>query len=144
MKAMMMFRSGEPLHLETVADPEPGPGQILIRVEACGLCRTDLHILDGDLKHPKLPLIPGHEIVGRVVRWGAGVSGFKADIRVGAPWLGSTCGSCSYCLDDHENLCDFGAFTGYGLNDGYAEYCTPMRATAFRLILLRTQPCLRH
>lgn len=124
MKAMVFNRPGDRLRLETVADPEPGPGQILLRVEACGVCRTDLHILDGDLKHPKLPLIPGHEIVGRVVRWGVGVNGFRTDMRVGVPWLGSTCGSCSYCLDEQENLCDFAAFTGYDLNGGYAEYCT--------------------
>lgn len=124
MKAMVFHQPGERLSLEAVADPEPGPGQVLLRVEACGVCRTDLHILDGDLKHPKLPLIPGHEIVGRVVRRGAGVSGFKAGMRVGVPWLGSTCGSCSYCLYERENLCDFAAFTGYDLNGGYAEYCT--------------------
>ena len=124
MKAMVMHRAGEPLRLETVPDPEPGPGQVLLRVEACGVCRTDLHILDGDLKYPKLPLIPGHEIVGRVVRCGVGVNGLDAGMRVGVPWLGSTCGSCSYCEEKHENLCDFAAFTGYDINGGYAEYCT--------------------
>lgn len=124
MRAMVLQLPGAPLRLETTSDPAPGPGQILVRVEACGVCRTDLHIIDGDLKDPKLPLIPGHEIVGRVVRWGAGVNGFKVDMRVGVPWLGSTCGSCSYCLDEQENLCDFAAFTGYDLNGGYAEYCT--------------------
>lgn len=118
-----MHRAGQPLTLEEVADPQAAPGQLVIRVEACGVCRTDLHILDGDLKHPKLPLIPGHEIVGRVVTWGAGVSGFQAGMRVGVPWLGSTCGSCSYCQEQHENLCDYAAFTGYDINGGYAEYC---------------------
>lgn len=133
MKSMIFHRSGERLNLEVVADPEPGPGQILIRVEACGVCRTDLHIIDGDLKHPKLPLIPGHEIVGHVVRWGAGVNGFKAGMWVGVPWLGSTCGSCSYCLDEEENLCDFAAFTGYDLTGGYAEYCTADARYCFQL-----------
>jgi propanol-preferring alcohol dehydrogenase len=121
---MVMRRTGEPLRMETLPDPRPGPGQILIRIEACGVCRTDLHIVDGDLAHPKLPLIPGHEIVGRVAGWGAGVIGFEAGMRVGVPWLGSTCGSCSYCLEQHENLCDFAAFTGYDIDGGYAEYCT--------------------
>jgi propanol-preferring alcohol dehydrogenase len=124
MKAMVLHRAGEALRHEDVPDPEPAPGQILIRVEACGVCRTDLHIVDGDLKHPKLPLIPGHEVVGRVVRSGAGVAGFSPGMRVGVPWLGSTCGACDYCEEGRENLCDFAAFTGYDINGGYAEYCT--------------------
>ena len=124
MKAMVLHRAGEELRQEIVADPEPAPGQVLIRVEACGICRTDLHILDGDLKHPKLPLIPGHEIVGRVVSNGAGVTGLVPGMRIGVPWLGSTCGVCDYCAENHETLCDFAAFTGYDINGGYAEYCT--------------------
>jgi propanol-preferring alcohol dehydrogenase len=120
---MVLHRAGDPLQFETVPDPEPAPGQILIRVEACGVCRTDLHIADGDLTRPKLPLIPGHEIVGRVVRCGAGISGFEPGLRIGVPWLGSTCGSCAYCREDRENLCDLAAFTGYNIDGGYAEYC---------------------
>lgn len=128
-----MHRAGEALRLEEMAEPEPAPGQILIRVEACGVCRTDLHILDGELKHPKLPLIPGHEVVGRVVRCGAGVTGFAPGLRVGVPWLGSTCGACDYCREDHENLCDFAAFTGYDINGGYAEYCAADARYCFAL-----------
>ena len=133
MRAMVLHRAGEPLRLETLPDPEPAPGQVLIRVEACGVCRTDLHIVDGDLTRPKLPLIPGHEIVGRVVRNGAGVTGFAPGLRVGVPWLGSTCGACDYCREDRENLCDFAAFTGYDLDGGYAEYCTADARYCFAL-----------
>jgi len=133
MKAMVLHRAREPLRLETVPDPEPAPGQILIRVEACGVCRTDLHIIDGELTRPKLPLIPGHEIVGRVIRNGAGVTGFEPGMRVGVPWLGSTCGACDYCREDHENLCDFAAFTGYDIDGGYAEFCTADARYCFAL-----------
>ena len=133
MRAMILHKAGEPLRLETVPDPEPAPGQVLIAVEACGVCRTDLHIVDGDLKHPKLPLIPGHEIVGRVVRLGAGVTGFTTGMRVGVPWLGSTCGACDYCAEGQENLCDFAAFTGYDINGGYAEFCTADARYCFAL-----------
>lgn len=124
MKAMVLHRSGEPLRLELVPDPEPASGQVLIRIEACGVCRTDLHIVDGDLRHAKLPLIPGHEIVGRVVRTGFGVTGFEPGVRVGVPWLGSTCGACFYCAGGRENLCDHARFTGYDLDGGYAVLCT--------------------
>lgn len=104
MRAMVLHRLGQKLQLEDVPDPEPTASQILIAVEACGVCRTDLHIVDGELTQPKLPLIPGHEIVGRVVRAGNGVTGFTTGMRVGVPWLGSTCGICSYCRIDRENL----------------------------------------
>jgi alcohol dehydrogenase, propanol-preferring len=124
MRAMVLQHVGEKLQLQTLPDPEPAPDQLLIRVEACGVCRTDLHIVDGDLKHPKLPLILGHEIVGRVARMGHGVSGFLSGMRVGVPWLGSTCGNCDYCVEDRENLCDNARFTGYSLDGGYAELCT--------------------
>jgi propanol-preferring alcohol dehydrogenase len=97
--------------------------QILIAVEACGVCRTDLHIVDGELTQPKLPLVPGHEIVGRVVRVGDGVTGFTTGMRVGVPWLGSTCGICDFCRIDRENLCDKARFTGYTFDGGYAELC---------------------
>jgi propanol-preferring alcohol dehydrogenase len=125
------------LRLETVKNPEPSPGQILIQVEACGVCRTDLHIIDGELSRPKLPLIPGHEIVGRVVQMGERVSGFAPGARVGVPWLGSTCGACRFCLNGAENLCDYGRFTGYDIDGGYAEltaadarYCFLLDETA--------------
>jgi propanol-preferring alcohol dehydrogenase len=102
--------------------PEPGPGQVLVRVHACGVCRTDLHVLDGDLVHPKLPLIPGHEIVGAVQAVGVGVEQFAIGERVGIPWLGYTCGRCEYCRAGRENLCDGARFTGYDLDGGYADY----------------------
>lgn len=133
MRAMVLHGAGEELRYETLPDPEPAPGQVLIRVEACGVCRTDLHIFDGELRRPKLPLIPGHEIVGRVVRAGAGVTGLPPGMRVGVPWLGSTCGVCDYCAEGHENLCDFAAFTGYDINGGYAEFCTADARYCFAL-----------
>jgi len=124
MRAMVLHRPREKLGLEIVPDPEPAPNELLIRIEACDVCRTDLHIVDGDLKKPKLPLIPGHEIVGRIVRVGLGVTGFAPGMRVGVPWLGSTCGQCDYCEDQRENLCDDARFTGYDLDGGYADFCT--------------------
>ena len=123
MRAMVFQRPGEKLALEIVPDPEPAPNQLLIRVEACGVCRTDLHIVDGDLKRPKPALIPGHEIVGRVIRAGSGVIGFAPGTRVGVPWLGFTCGHCDYCRGQRENLCDQARFTGYNMDGGYAEFC---------------------
>jgi alcohol dehydrogenase, propanol-preferring len=120
---MVLHRPGEKLQLENVPDPEPSANQILIAVEACGVCRTDLHVIDGDLTNPKLPLIPGHEIVGRIVRIGEAVAGFTTGMRVGVPWLGHTCGVCRYCGIGRENLCDYAQFTGYTLNGGYAELC---------------------
>ncbi len=123
MRAMVLHRLGEKLQLENVPDPEPTANQILIAIEACGVCRTDLHIVDGDLTLPKFPLIPGHEIVGRIVRIGRDVAGFNTGMRVGVPWLGSTCGNCKYCGIGRENLCDNARFTGYTLDGGYAELC---------------------
>ena len=102
--------------------PAPGPGQILIRVRACGVCRTDLHVVDGDLTEPKLPIVPGHEIVGIVEALGDGVGGFAVGDRVGVPWLGWSCGECSYCRSDRENLCDRARYTGYQIDGGYADY----------------------
>ncbi len=118
MRAMVLEAPGPPLRLVELADPEPGPGQLLIRVRACGVCRTDLHIVDGDLAEPKLPLVPGHQIVGDVVRGG---ERFDTGDRVGVPWLGWTCGECRYCLAGQENLCDRARFTGYDVDGGYAE-----------------------
>ena len=119
---MLLERIGDALRRSEVATPRPGPGQILIHVLACAVCRTDLHVIDGELTQPKLPLIPGHEIVGTVVEVGESVSRFKTGDRVGVPWLAWTCGQCAYCKKGQENLCDLAQFTGYTLDGGYAEY----------------------
>jgi len=123
MRAMVFDGSGPKLALQDVPVPVPSEGQVRIAVEACGVCRTDLHVIDGDLTGPSLPLIPGHEIVGRVDEVGADVSGISFGQRVGVPWLGHTCGTCPYCRSGHKNLCDAPGFTGYTINGGYAEYC---------------------
>ncbi|MGD9682751.1 MAG: zinc-dependent alcohol dehydrogenase family protein, partial [Candidatus Obscuribacterales bacterium] len=122
MKAMLMSEPGSPLELISVPRPEPGPGEVLVRVEACAVCRTDLHVLDGDLTEPKLPLILGHEIVGRVEAAGSPSLNEMIGRRVGVPWLGRTCGQCRFCLADSENLCDSPGFTGYTIDGGFAEY----------------------
>lgn len=122
MRAMVLESPGRPLRLVDVAEPVPGPGEIRVRVAACGVCRTDLHVVDGDLPGPKRPIIPGHEIVGTVDRIGLGVRGFTLGQRVGIPWLGRTCGHCPYCRAHRENLCDAPGFTGYQIDGGYAEY----------------------
>jgi len=122
MKAMLLDAPRTPLRLAEVPRPEPGPSQVRVKVAACGVCRTDLHVVDGDLTEPKLPIIPGHEIVGRVDRIGARVTRFAPGDRVGIPWLGHTCGACPYCRAGHENLCDHPGFTGYQIDGGYAEY----------------------
>jgi len=122
MKAMVLERMGEPLRLLDLPVPRPGTGQILIKVKACGVCRTDLHVYDGDLKNPKLPLILGHEIVGVVAEMGDGAGGLRVGDRIGVPWLGKTDGTCPYCLSGRENLCDSPLFTGYQIDGGYAEY----------------------
>jgi propanol-preferring alcohol dehydrogenase len=118
---MVLERQRERLSLADLPDPEPGPGQVLLSVAACGVCRTDLHIVDGELSEPKLPLVPGHQIVGTVVGAGEGTERFSPGDRVGVPWLGWTCGECRYCLAGRENLCDRARFTGYDLDGGYAE-----------------------
>ncbi|CAM5280422.1 MULTISPECIES: zinc-dependent alcohol dehydrogenase family protein [unclassified Thauera] len=122
MRAMVLERSGEPLRARALALPRPGHGQVLLRVEACGVCRTDLHLVDGELPDPLLPMIPGHEIVGRVAALGTGVSGLAPGQRIGVPWLGWTCGRCDFCTSARENLCDEARFTGYQIQGGYAEY----------------------
>jgi len=122
MRAMILEQPGKPLRLLDVPQPDPTPEQILIRVHACGVCRTDLHIIDGELSEPKLPLILGHEIVGTIERVGAQVRGFNVGDRVGVPWLGWTDGTCHYCRAHHENLCDNARFTGFHIDGGYAEY----------------------
>jgi propanol-preferring alcohol dehydrogenase len=119
---MFFDKAGQPLRPAEVIKPAPGPGQLLLRVHACAVCRTDLHIVDGELTQPKLPLIPGHEIVGTVAELGDGVTRFKIGDRVGVPWLGWSCGQCGYCRKGQENLCDRAEFTGYTLDGGYAEY----------------------
>jgi alcohol dehydrogenase, propanol-preferring len=135
MRAMVLSATGSPLIEREVPKPRPGPGQILVRVRACGVCRTDLHVVDGELPNPKLPLVPGHEIVGVVVQLGERVERFKAGDRVGVLWLGFTCGKCPFCVSGRENLCDFARFNGYTLDGGYAEfmvaderYCFPIPA----------------
>ena len=122
MKAMLLEAPGTALKLVELPTPRPGRGQLLIKVRACGVCRTDLHVVDGELARGKLPIVPGHEIVGVVVELGAGVERFAIGERVGVPWLGSTCGRCGYCSSARENLCDAARFTGYHLDGGYAEY----------------------
>jgi propanol-preferring alcohol dehydrogenase len=122
MKAMVLDAPREPLRLDQRDIPQPGPGQLLLKVRACGVCRTDLHVVDGDLKHPILPLVPGHEVVGVVQTLGGGVSRFSVGQRVGIPWLGRACGHCPYCLRERENLYDTPLFTGYQIDGGYAEY----------------------
>lgn len=122
MRAMVFDGPGRPLLLREVPRPEPGPGQVLVKVSACGVCRTDLHVCCGDLSEPKPSVIPGHEIVGRVVALGEGDLPFSEGQRVGIPWLGFTCGQCDACRAGRENLCDAARFTGYTLDGGYAEY----------------------
>jgi propanol-preferring alcohol dehydrogenase len=122
MKAMVLEKPGTPLRQLELPAPAPSAGQVLVKVAACGVCRTDLHVVDGDLEEPKLPLVPGHEIVGRVHALGTGVTRFAIGERVGIPWLGRTCGRCRYCLSGQENLCDAPGFTGYQIDGGYAEY----------------------
>ena len=123
----------QPLRLKELPVPRPQPNQVLIRVHACGVCRTDLHIVDGELSKPKLPLILGHEIVGRVVQIGQKVEEFRVGDRVGVPWLGSTCGRCSYCEQGRENLCDDPGFTGYAIDGGYAQYAAAEAHYCFHL-----------
>ncbi len=122
MRAMVLERIGEPLRLAERRRPEPGPGQVRVRVMACGVCRTDLHLVDGELPDARLPIVPGHQIVGRVEAGGPGVERFTAGDRVGIPWLGWTCGECAHCRAGRENLCDRARFTGHDLDGGFADY----------------------
>src|SRR5262249_10195245 len=133
MRAMVLEQPRTPLVMREQATPAPGPGDILVEIAACGVCRTDLHVVDGELPDPKLPIVPGHEIVGRVAAFGEQVTGFAIGERVGVPWLGSTCGVCPYCRSGRENLCDRPLFTGYTRDGGYAthtladaRYCFPL------------------
>jgi propanol-preferring alcohol dehydrogenase len=133
MHAMVLEKPRTPLVMRERPLPSPGAGEILVEVTACGVCRTDLHVVDGDLAHPKLPIVPGHEIVGRVAAVGEGVVEFAVGRRVGVPWLGATCGTCPYCRSERENLCDRPLFTGYTRDGGFAthaiadaRYCFPL------------------
>src|SRR5438876_1084814 len=133
MRAMVLEAPRTPLVMRERPMPEPAPGEILVEIAACGVCRTDLHVVDGELPHPKLPVVPGHEIVGRVAGMGARVAGFALGERIGIPWLGYTCGQCVYCRTGRENLCDRPLFTGYTRDGGYAthaiadaRYCFPL------------------
>jgi propanol-preferring alcohol dehydrogenase len=120
MQAMVLNKLGTDLEWTELADRQPGPGEIRVKVLACGVCRTDLHVVDGELPDPKVPIIPGHEIVGRIDALGAGVEGLQVGERVGIPWLGHTCGVCPYCVEDRENLCDRPLFTGFTRDGGFA------------------------
>ena len=133
MRAMVLTAPGTPLSDADLPVPKPGADQVLIRVLACGVCRTDLHVVDGELPKPKQPLVPGHEIVGRVSSKGERVERFQPGDRVGVPWLGWTCGTCRYCISGRENLCDFARFTGYQIDGGYAEYAVADARYVFEL-----------
>lgn len=122
MRAMVLTHQNKPLMMQNMPKPKPDKGQLLIRVAACGVCRTDLHVVDGDLTEPKLPLIPGHQIVGYIEQVGEAVTGFSLQQRVGVPWLGGSCGHCFFCQSQQENLCDHAVYTGYQINGGFAEY----------------------
>lgn len=123
MRAMVLEKQCTPLRLAELPMPEPAESEVRLRVRACGVCRTDLHVVDGELHEPKLPLVPGHQIVGVIDGLGANVRGFRIGERVGVPWLGGSCGRCRYCTSEHENLCDLARYTGYQIDGGFAEYC---------------------
>jgi alcohol dehydrogenase, propanol-preferring len=133
MRAMVLARPGTPLRMQERPLPAPGPGEIRLRIAACGVCRTDLHVVDGELPNPALPIVPGHEIVGHVDALGPGVSQIRIGDRVGVPWLGRTCGTCPYCADGHENLCDRPLFTGYTRDGGYATHAVADARYTFAL-----------
>lgn len=133
MRAMLLDHPNMPLRAGEIERRPPGPGALLLRVAACGVCRTDLHIVDGELPEVRSPVVPGHEIVGVVEAVGAGVEGFRAGDRVGVPWLGSTCGACAYCTSGRENLCGAARFTGYHIDGGYAEYAVADARYCFAL-----------
>jgi propanol-preferring alcohol dehydrogenase len=133
MRAMQLERLGEPLRMVERPVPTPGPGELLIEVAACGICRTDLHVVDGDIEGP-LPIVPGHEIVGRILTLGEGVAGFAIGDRVGIPWLGHTCGHCPYCRSDRENLCDEPLFTGFTRDGGFASHAVADAAYCFPIL----------
>jgi propanol-preferring alcohol dehydrogenase len=133
MRAMVLEAARRPLFAREIADPRPAAGEILLRVRACGVCRTDLHVVDGELKRPKLPLVPGHQVVGEVLAQGPGAARFEPGRRVGVPWLGWTCGECRFCRSGRENLCDDPRFTGYDRDGGFAELVVADERFAFPL-----------
>jgi len=133
MRAMILQAPRQPLVEADIPVPVPGPGQLLIKVAACGVCRTDLHVVDGELSNPKLPLVPGHQIVGRVAALGPGVTTHAPGARVGVPWLGGSCGCCRFCEEERENLCEQARYTGYQQDGGFAEYCLADAHYAFTL-----------
>ncbi len=133
MRAMVLEQPGTPLKLVERPDPQPADGEVRVRVAACGVCRTDLHVVDGELPNPKLPIVPGHEIVGYVETVGNGVDALAAGMRVGIPWLGHTCGHCPYCREGRENLCDHPLFTGYTRDGGFATHTVADGRYVFRL-----------
>ena len=133
MRAMVLEKTGSQLKARDLPEPLPGPGQLRIRVLACAVCRTDLHVVDGELPNPKLPLVPGHEIVGQIDRLGEGVNSFRFGERIGIPWLGWTCGECEFCKSERENLCERARFTGYTIDGGYAEMALADARFCFRL-----------
>ena len=133
MRAMVLEGPGQAVQMRCLPRPQPGPDELLVKIAACAVCRTDLHVVDGELPDPKLPIIPGHEIIGRVVACGANVRNFSIGERVGIPWLGWTCGHCRYCRSGQENLCTTAKFTGYQINGGYAEYTVADARYCFRI-----------
>src|SRR5438128_10002528 len=133
MRAMLLDKPKQPLQSRDVPKPKPGRGQLLVSVKACAVCRTDLQVGDGELPNPKLPLIPGHQIVGRLGEIAESVQGFSIGERVGIPWLGWTCGECRYCRSSRENLCDRARFTGYTIDGGYADFTVVDARFCFRL-----------
>jgi alcohol dehydrogenase, propanol-preferring len=135
MHAMILEKPLTPLREMEIPTPSPGPGQVLVRVMACAVCRTDLHVVDGELPDPKLPLIPGHEVVGEIVECGSELEHFRVGTRVGIPWLGWTCGRCEYCKAGRENLCDVAKFNGYTLDGGYAEFMVANATYSFQIDL---------
>jgi len=133
MQAMVLQEVKKPLELKDIPKPSPKPEQVLIQVSVCGVCRTDLHVVDGELPSPKLPLLPGHQIVGTVRQVGEKVTNFKVGDRVGVPWLGGSCGNCEFCRGGHENLCNKAIYTGYQIDGGFAEYCVASARFTFSL-----------
>jgi alcohol dehydrogenase, propanol-preferring len=133
MRAMVLERLRDPLVLRDRPTPEPGPGEVTIAIDACAVCRTDLHVVDGELPDPELPIVPGHQIAGTIDAIGASVTGLRIGERVGVPWLGSTCGTCAYCTSDRENLCRTARFTGYQRDGGFAEACVANASFVLRL-----------